>query len=243
MKLSKKSDVKLIENGKRTDGRKVEDIRPVEISLKMLSRADGSAKVSFGKTTAIAGVHGPRELYPKFMQEFDTGIIRCRYNMAPFSVDDRKSPGPDRRSTEISKVMRLALEPALFLEDFPKATVDVFAEIIQADGSTRVTALNAASLALAAAGIPMRDLVTACSVGKAQGQLIVDLNGKEDNYGEADMGYAMIVSKDEVTLLQMDGVLTREEVVKLFQMAKDTCKKIYEMQKGALKESFGAGEE
>ena len=241
--MSKKSDIKLIDNGVRIDGRKVDEIRPVQMSLRIVSRADGSAKVSFGKTTAIAAVHGPRELFPRFMQEGDRGIVRCRYNMAPFSVDDRKSPGHDRRSTEISKVMRLALEPALFLEDYPKATVDVFAEIIEADGSTRVTALNASSIALAAAGIPMRDLVTACSVGKADGQLIVDLNGKEDNFGEADMGYAMIVPSDEVTLLQMDGVLTREEVLKLFKMARDTCKKIYEMQKGALKENYGAGEE
>lgn len=241
--MSKKPDMKLIEDGKRTDGRKLDELRPVKISLNVIERSDGSAQVSFGQTTSLAAVYGPRALYPRFLQESDTGIIRCRYNMAPFSVDDRKSPGSDRRSIEISKVMKLALEPALFLEDFPKATVDVFAEIIQADGSTRATALNASSLALAAAGIPMRDLVTACSVGKVNDQLVADLNGKEDNYGDADMGFAMIVSKDEVTLLQMDGVLTKDELVKLFSMAKETCKKIYEMQRGALKESFSAAGE
>src|SRR3989338_9771902 len=154
--------------------------------------------VRFGSTVAVAAVHGPRELFPKFMQEQAAGIIRVRYNMAPFSVDDRKSPGPDRRSQEISKVARLALEPSIFLEDFPKATVDVYIEILQADGSTRVTGINAASLAMAAAGVPMTDLVTACSAGKIDGKLVSDLNGIEDNFGEADLGYAMIPSKNMV---------------------------------------------
>lgn len=162
--------------------------------------------------------------------------------MAPFSVDDRKSPGPDRRSVELSKVIRLSLEPAVFLDDYPKVTVDGFVEIIQADGSTRVTGINAMSLALASAGIPMGDLVAACSVGKINGTLVVDLNGEEDNNSEADVAVAMIPNRDIVTLLQMDGVLTKEELMKLLDTAKKTCKKIYEMQKETLLEKY-KGEE
>jgi exosome complex component RRP41 len=158
--------------------------------------------------------------------------------MAPFSVTDRKSPGPDRRSTEISKVIRLALEPSLFLVNFPKVTVDVYIEVLQADGSTRVTGINAASLALADAGVPMRDLVAACSVGKINGTLIVDLCGKEDNNSEADVAVAMMPGKDEITLLQMDGVLTKEEVMQLIKTAKEKCKKIYEKQIQTLKEKY-----
>jgi exosome complex component RRP41 len=238
-----KSDIKLIENGKRTDGRTLDQVRDMTMEINVLSVADGSAKVSFGNTVAYASVFGPRELFPRFMQESDTGILRTRYNMAPFSVDDRKSPGSDRRSQEISKVMKHALAPVLFLEDFPKVTVDAFVEIVQADGSTRVTGINAASLALVAAGIPMRNMVTACSVGKADGQLIVDLNGKEDNFGEADMGFAMVPDTGEVTLLQMDGVLTKQEVAQLLKMAEGACKKIYEKQKETLRNHYMRREE
>lgn len=236
--MGHKSDIKLIENGKRTDGRSLDQVREVTIEIDPISAADGSAKVGFGNTVAYASVYGPRELFPRFMQESDTGILRTRYNMAPFSVDDRKSPGSDRRSQEISKVMRSALQPVLFLQDFPKVTVDAFVEVVQADGSTRVTGINAASLALVVAGIPMRNMVTACSVGKADGHLIVDLNGKEDNFGEADMGFAMVPETGEVTLLQMDGVLTMEEVSKLLKMAEGACKEIFEKQKSALKEHY-----
>ena len=162
--------------------------------------------------------------------------------MAPFSVVDRKSPGPDRRSVEISKVIRLALGSALFLDDYPKVTVDGFVEIIQADGSTRVTGINALSLALASAGIPMKDLVSACAVGKINGTLVVDLNGEEDNNSESDVAVAMISNRDIVTLLQMDGVLTKDELMQLLDMAKKTCKKIYEMQRETLLEKY-KGEE
>jgi exosome complex component RRP41 len=228
----------MIVNGKRLDGRLPEELRPIEMRLDVVSRANGSALVKFGKTVVVASVYGPRALYPRYLQESETGILRCRYNMAPFSVDDRKSPGPDRRSIELSKVIRLALEPAIFLEDFPKATIDVFVEILQADGSTRVTAINAASLALASAGIPMKDLVAACSVGKIDDTLIVDLNGKEDNNSESDVAFAILPSKEKVSLLQMDGNLTQEELSKLIKLATDSCKKIYEIQKKVLKEKY-----
>ncbi len=234
--MGHKSDIKLIEDGKRTDGRGPGQLREISMEVNVISAADGSAKVSFGDTTAFASVYGPRELFPRFMQESDTGILRARYNMAPFSVDDRKSPGPDRRSQEISKVMRLALEPVLFLEEFPKVTVDVFVEVVQADGSTRVTGINAASLALVAAGVPMRNMVTSCSVGKVDGTLVADLNGKEDNFGEADLGFAMVPDTGEVTLLQMDGILTKDEISELLKLAESSCRKIHEKQKAALRE-------
>ena len=232
---------KLMVDGKRIDGRLPEQLRDIKMKLNVVTRANGSAEVKFGKTTAIASVHGPRALYPRYLQESGTGILRIRYNMAPFSVNDRKSPGPDRRSTEISKVIRLALGPTIFLEDFPKITIDGFAEIIEADGSTRVTAINALSLALAAAGIPMEDLVASCSVGKIDGTLVVDLNGKEDNNSEADMAFAMLPNKGVISLLQMDGALTKKEVLKLLQLAKESCMKIYEMQIKVLKD-FTSGE-
>lgn len=233
-----KRNVELLKDGKRVDGRNPDELREIKMEANVISNADGSARVQFGDTIALASLYGPRELFPRFLQEVETGILRTRYNMAPFSVVDRKSPGPDRRSVEISKVLRLALAPSVMLDDFPKATVDVFMEVIQADGSTRVTSLNAASIALASAGIPMRDLVASCSCGKIDDTLIVDLNGVEDNEGTADMAVAMLPSKNEISLLQMDGLLTREEFFKLLNLAKEKCLMIYEKQKSVLKNLY-----
>lgn len=233
-----KTDEKLIVDGKRLDGRALDEMRPIEIEVNVVGRADGSARVAFGKTEAIASAYGPRRLYPRFLQEADRGILRCRYRMAPFSTEDRVRPGRSRRAVELSKVIRLALGASTFLDDFPKTVVDVFIEITQADGSTRVTGINAASLALAAAGVPMRDMIAACSVGKIHDELISDLNGIEDNNSEADIAFAMLPTKGLITLLQMDGRLTKDELFTLLEKAEENCKNIYEMQKKVLKDHY-----
>ena len=230
--------IELIKNGKRLDGRKPFEIRDVEMKVGVIPNANGSAMVRFGKTTAIAAVYGPRLLLPKHLQEMDRAIIQCRYNMAPFSTDERIKPGTSRRETEISKVIRLALEPVLFLENYPKTTIDVYIEIIQADGSTRVTSVNAASLALADAGIPMKDLIVALSGGKINGQLILDLNGLEDNNSEADVPMAFMANKKHITLLQMDGDLKHEEISKLINEMFKAGEDIYKKQIEALKSRY-----
>jgi len=236
--MGMKTEEKLIVNGKRLDGRKPNEMREIEMKVGVIPNANGSAQVSFGKTVAIAGVYGPRALFPKHRQKADTAIIQCRYNMAPFSVDDRASPGPSRRSVEISKVTRLALEPALFLEDYPETVVNVYIEILQADGSTRVTGINAASLALADAGVPMRDLVVAVSGGKIDETIILDLCGKEDNYSEADVPIAFMPRKKIITLLQMDGQLASKELKNIIKEQMKIGGKIYEKQKEALNKKY-----
>jgi len=237
--MGMKTDEKLIVNGKRMDGRKPLELRDIEMKVGVIPNANGSAEVRFGKTVAIAGVYGPRALFPKHRQKADTAIIQVRYNMAPFSVNDRAYPGPSRRSTEISKVTRLALEPALFLEDYPETVVNVYIEILQADGSTRVTGINAASLALADAGVPMRDLIVAVSGGKIDGTIILDLCGKEDNYSEADVPIAFLPRKKIISLLQMDGQLTPKEIKTIIKEQIKVGEKIYEKQKEVLNKKYG----
>ena len=233
-----KEEKNLIVNGKRLDGRLPEDMRKIEMEVGVVKRANGSAHVSFGNTVVITSVFGPKETFPRRLQEPEIGVLKCRYSMAPFSVDDRKRPGPSRRSAEISKVTRLAFEPAIFLKEFPNAGIEIYIEVLQADGSTRVTGINAASIALAEAGAPMRDLITACSVGKIEGTIVADIAGDEDKTGEADIAFAMMPNKGLVTLLQMDGILTKEELKKALKLAESCCKKIYKKQKEVLKEKY-----
>lgn len=235
----KKSEEKLIVKGKRLDGRKPEEIRKIEMEIGVIPNANGSAQVKFGKTMVIAAVYGPRPLFPRFLQESDRGILKVKYNMATFSVDERIRPGPSRREIEISKVIRLALEPALFLENYPKTVVDVYVEVLQADGSTRVASINAASLALADAGIPMKDLVVGLSGGKVDGTLIIDLCGKEDNNSDADMPIAFMPTKNKITLLQMDGHLDKEEVKTIIKNVLKTGQEIYKKQVETLKKKYG----
>ena len=158
--------------------------------------------------------------------------------MAPFSTDERKNPAPSRREIEISKVIREALEPVVMSEAFPRTSVDVFIEVISADGGTRTAALNAASLALADAGVPMRDLVAAVAVGKVDGYLVLDIDQVEDNYGEADMPVAMAPSLNMVTLLQLNGVLSPQEFSQALNLALKGVNEVYKLQKETLRNKY-----
>ena len=239
------TDVVLLdENGIRCDGRKVNETRKVTIKAGVLKNADGSAYIEFGDNKILAGVFGPRDVHPKHMANTDTGILRCRYHMSPFSVTERKNPAPSRREIEISKVIKEALEPALILDQFPRTAVDVFIEILQADGGSRCAALDAASVALADAGIPMRDMVCACAAGKVADTVVLDVNNEEDQAGQADMPVGYMPNLDKITLIQLDGVLTPDEYKKCVETAIDGCKQVYEVQKKALTDKFfGNGEQ
>ncbi len=226
------------ENGLRRDGRRPDQLRPIKIEIGVLSNANGSAIVEYGNTKVIAAVYGPRELHPRHLALPDRAVIRCRYHMAPFSTEDRKSPAPSRREIELSKVIREAVEPAVFTELYPRATIDIFIEVLQADGGTRTAGVTAAALALADAGIPMRDLVAAVAVGKVNGVIVLDIDELEDKYGEADMPVAMMPAFNEITLLQLNGVLTPDEFKKALDLATKGIREIYKLQREALKKKY-----
>src|SRR5208282_838365 len=128
----------LIINGKRLDGRMPEDLREIKIEVGVIRNAVGSAYIEWGNNKIIAAVYGPKEALPKHVQDPEKAIIKCRYAMSPFSsLEDHGRTGPNRRSTEISKVTKEVFENVIMLKDFPGAEIDIFIEVLQADGGTR----------------------------------------------------------------------------------------------------------
>jgi len=226
------------EDGLRHDGRRPDELRPVKVSVGVLNKASGSALVEYGATKVLAAVHGPREIPLRHLLLPDRAIIRCRYHMLTFSTHERKSPVPSRREIELSKVIRESLEPVVMTEMFPRAAIDVFIEVINADGGTRTASVTAASLALADAGIPMRDIVVGVAVGKVNGVLVLDIDEVEDMFGEADMPVAAAPSLGMVTLLQLNGVLTREEFAEALKLALRGASQIYGIAREALRSNY-----
>jgi len=226
---------------KRVDGRKLDQLRPMEAKAGIIPNADGSAFFKIGKTIAYAAVYGPRELYPKFLQDPKKGIIRCHYSMMPFSGSgERIRPGGNRRSQEISMVMDAALAPVIDLSAFPNAVVDVFVDLPQTDAGTRCAAISAAAIALADAGIPMKDLISSVAVGQVDGTVVADLCYDEEAYDAivSDIPVAMTHNTQEITLLQMDGEISKADLIKALELAQKATGEIYQLQVKALKEKY-----
>ena len=233
-----KSEIKLFENGKRIDGRKPDELRSISIKAGVLHRAEGSCYLEWGGNKVMVAVYGPREAIPRHTQNPLRAIVNARYNMAAFSVDDRKRPGPDRRSREISKVISEALENVILVEKFPRASIDVNIEVLDAEAGTRCAGLTAAAVALVDAGIPMKDIPVSCAAGKIDNQIVLDLGKDEDNYGDADLPIAISPRTGEILLLQMDGHLTQEEFDRAFDLAIKGCHIISDLQKKAILEKY-----
>lgn len=224
---------------KRVDGREFNEVRPMSAKVGVVPSADGSAVFETGGTRAMAVVRGPRTLHPQHMQNAKTGILRVSYGMMPFSVWDRIRPGPSRRSEEISKVCEWALSSVVDLSGFPNTVVDVFIQIPKADAGTRVAGLNAAAMALAHAGIPMKEMLTSIAVGKADKTLLVDVDKAEEDFhdgeGATDIPLSITSRTKEIALLQLDGKISIDEFKEAVEMAKKACDDILKVQMDALK--------
>ncbi|MBS3061822.1 MAG: exosome complex exonuclease Rrp41 [Candidatus Diapherotrites archaeon] len=240
--MAKKKEEELTyvdKKGKRLDGRGLTDLRPIKIEVGVVPRADGSAYLEWGQNKVVAAVYGPKECLPKHTADPLKGRVNFYYRMATFSVPDRKNPKPGRRETEISKVCSEALQKAIFLEQFPNTAIDVHVEILDANAGTRIAGLTAAAVALADAGIPMRGVVAGCTVGRAGGQIMLDVTKEEEDAPDAvDIPIAIIPSTEEIVLLQMDGLFTKAEWEKALPLGLEGCKKIAKLQEAALKKRF-----
>jgi exosome complex component RRP41 len=220
---------------KRYDGREADEMRKMVAKVGVIPRADGSALFAFGDTIALAAVYGPKPFHPQHMQNPEKGTLRVNYDMLSFSVTERKKPGPSRRSSEISKVIEWALTPIVQIEAFPNTVVDIFIQVLQANASTRCAAINAAAMALAHAGVPMTEMVSAVSVGKIDKSIVVDLIKEEEDHeegeGATDIPMAFTSKTNKLCLLQLDGKISGEELKEAIKAGEKACKKIYAEQK------------
>ena len=229
----------LIVDGKRLDGRDFNELRPLKIEAVILANANGSAYLEWGNNKVLAAVYGPKEATPRHLADTNKAIIKCRYSMAPFSsMGDHGRSGPNRRAIEISKVTKEVFENVVMLEEFPGSEIEIFIEILQSDGGTRAAGITAAAVALANAGIHVKDMVYAVSAGRIDEHVVIDVNMIEDNYSDADMPVSISPKDNSVLLLQMDGGFTKEQFGEAMKMILESGKVISKVQRDALKRLY-----
>jgi exosome complex component RRP41 len=223
----------------RHDGRKLDELRPITIKLGVNKNADGSCLLTWGKNVVLATVHGPKQMFPKHLSNPEKAVIDYKYRMATISTPERKSPVPGKRDKEISLVSGFALESAIMTEKFPNTVIDINALILSSNAGTRVAALTAASLACVDAGLPMRGILTAVSSGRANGDFLLDLTKDEEDAKDAvDTAIAVLMPQKEITLLQMDGFVNKEDWKKMIKMGFVGAEKVFEIQKKALLDRY-----
>ncbi|TNN54809.1 Exosome complex component RRP41 [Liparis tanakae] len=193
----------LSDQGYRLDGRKASELRKVQARMGVFAQADGSAYLEQGNTKALA-VRGSRSWI-----RHDRAMINCQYSMATFSTAERKRrPHGDRKSTEMSLHLKQTFEAA----------------ILQSDGGNYSVCVNAATLAMIDAGIPMRDYVCACTVGFVDETPLADLCYAEEGGGVSSLALALLPRGGQIALLQMDARLHQDHLEALMEAAMTACK-------------------
>ncbi|VDM67653.1 unnamed protein product [Strongylus vulgaris] len=217
------------EHGFRLDGRRPQQIRNISASLGTIRDAEGSAYFEQGGTKVVlCAVYGPYE-GKKSKQLEDRCVINCVFSMTRFAgVERRQRVRADRKSMEIERLIEKTFEGAVLVHLFPTSQIDIFCQIIQSDGSHLAACVNAASLAMSDAGIPMKGLVAASTCSIVDGQPVVDINQREETDLLPRLTLATLRGEDEVVLVELQNRVHVDQLPALLAAAKDTCKGVHE---------------
>lgn len=231
----------------REDGRKFDREREIKVTKNINIYAEGSVLIEAGNTKIICTA-SLSDKVPTFLRGSGKGWITAEYSMLPRATNERNQREANKgklsgRTVEIQRLIGRALRAAVNLELLGERLITIDCDVIQADGGTRTTSISGGFIALALAikkllleeiiqENPIISNVAAISVGKVEGELLVDLKYSEDSEAEVDMNVIMN-KKGEFIEIQGTGeesTYTRKELNSLLDLAEASIQRIIELQ-------------
>lgn len=200
----------VVKEKKRADGRAMDEIRPLSTDIDLLPRCHGSALFTRGETQSLAtvtlGALGEHQILDGLGIE-DTKRFMLHYNFPAFSVGETGRYGaPGRREIGHGALGERALSYVIPSEEEFPYTIRVVSEILESNGSSSQATICAGTMALMAAGVPIKKPVAGIAMGlithEDEYTILTDIQGMEDHLG--DMDFKVAGTKDGITALQMD---------------------------------------
>lgn len=227
--------------GLRVDGRRHNELRKIHCRLGVFGQAEGSAYLEQGNTKVLAAVYGPHEIRGSRLKlQHDKVNINCQYSMATFSTAERKRrPRGDLKSREMTMHLQQTFEGAIQTELYPRSQIDIFVEVLQADGGNYSACVNAATLALIDAGIPMREFVCSCTTGLVDDVPLLDVSHIESTMSGAQLTVAVLPKSGEIVMLEMSSQFHMDYLTKVLDAAVQGSKDIYHILNAAVKDYVG----
>jgi len=223
------------------EGRRPDELRPIDVVPDFVEQADGSVLISFGKTRVLCTA-SIEEGVPRWLVGSGRGWMTAEYGMLPASTGERtvreaRSGRQGGRTVEIQRLVGRSLRAAYDLDKLGEHTIWLDCDVIQADGGTRTAAISGAWIALARAarrkGLPApMERVGAISVGIVGGEPLLDLDYGEDSTADVDMN---VVMRGDGRLIEVQATAernayTREELDRLIDLASAGIEKIFDIQ-------------
>lgn len=239
----------------RVDGRSNKSLRQVKITRNFNKYAEGSCLIELGATRVVCTATVEEKL-PPFLKGRGTGWITAEYGMLPRSCNQRIPREAARgkiggRTHEIQRLIGRSLRTVVELEKLGERTIWIDCDVLQGDGGTRTAAITGAFVALVDCleklrkdglfkNLPVKDYVAATSVGICNGELLLDLNYKEDSRASVDMN---VVMTGKERFIEIQGTAEKEPFSKsqmddLLNLARKGIKSLIEIQKKTLKKNL-----
>jgi ribonuclease PH len=232
----------------RKSGRKFDEMRPIKLTNHYLNNSAGSVLVEFGNTKVICAA-SVEDNPPLFLRNTGKGWLTAEYSMLPMSTQTRTARESVRgklggRTHEIQRMIGRSLRAVTDLKAFGEKTVYLDCDVIQADGGTRTASITGAFIALVdlfkkmrddglVKQIPVKDFLSAVSVGIVGNQIMLDLEYEEDSRAEVDMNFVMTGSGH---FIEVQGTAERipfskEQMALMTEAAESGIRKIIEKQR------------
>jgi len=203
----------------RFDGRRPDELRPVQITPRYLPQAEGSALITLGRTWVVCTASVEARV-PPFLQNSGQGWVTAEYDMLPRATHTRRVRAAavgrlSGRAQEIQRLIGRSLRAVVDLTALGERTIIIDCDVLQADGGTRTAAITGAFVALVEAlallqrreeldTMPVLDQVVAVSVGRIHERLLVDLDYQEDSRAEVDANF-VVTGRGELVEVQATG--------------------------------------
>lgn len=237
----------------RPDGRSMDELREVTMETEFVVYPEGSVLISTGRTKVLCNA-SIEDGQPRHLYHTDQGWVTAEYNMLPRSAPHRQVREVVRgrrkgRTHEIQRFLGRALRSVVELDVLGERTIWLDCDVLQADGGTRTASLTGSYVAMVMAihhllrkdridRNPVKDMLAAVSVGKVDGELLLDLNYEEDNKADVDMNVVMSESGDfaEVQGSGEEAVFDRDEFDGMIDLAEKGIGELIEKQRLALQD-------
>jgi ribonuclease PH len=233
----------------RADGRKPDDLRPVEIARNYIAHAEGSVLITMGQTRVVCTA-SVEERLPPWLRGAGQGWITAEYGMIPRSTHERSPRDPARQGGRIHEIQRLigrSLRSTVDLQKLGERTITIDCDVIQADGGTRTASITGAMVALVDALVvlrrsralpwwPLREFVAATSVGIVDTETLLDLTYIEDSRARVDLN---LVLTESGKIVEIQGTAegppySRQELLALMTLGETGIRTLIAAQKQAL---------
>lgn len=200
----------ILEEGRRVDGRGLDELRPITCEVGLLPRTHGSALFTRGHTQSLAVTTLGTKMDEQRIEALEGDSWKSymlHYNFPPFSVGEvRPIRGPGRREIGHGALAERAIQPVIPKDEVFPYTIRIVSDILESDASSSMATACAGSLSLMDAGVPVKASVAGVSIGLIQegGQSVIltDMVGVEDHYG--DMDFKVAGTREGITAIQMD---------------------------------------